>query len=242
MVKVAVAGGSGSIGRFIVDAIVASKKHDLIVLSRAPNPALEQLGVKVIPVSYDNPAELEVALRGVHTVISAIMDIDGAGWAAKQLALLAAAKKVGAKRFAPSEFSRRGVRDDALELYAYKVPVEEALKKSGLEYTLFECGVFMNYLANGTPGVGYLKPLKFVPDIENCSAYLAGDGNTEVVLTRAEDVGAFVAASLDLPKWPEESNMEGDRLSYKDVIAIAEKIRGQPHRYSTDACWLTVHC
>lgn len=34
MVVVAVAGGTGNVGRFLVDAIVATGKHDVKVLSR----------------------------------------------------------------------------------------------------------------------------------------------------------------------------------------------------------------
>lgn len=34
MVRVAVAGGTSGLGRLVVDAIVATKKHDVFVLSR----------------------------------------------------------------------------------------------------------------------------------------------------------------------------------------------------------------
>ena len=34
MVRVAVAGGTGGLGRTVVEAIIASKKHDVFVLSR----------------------------------------------------------------------------------------------------------------------------------------------------------------------------------------------------------------
>jgi len=35
MVKVAVAGGTGALGRTIIEAILATKKHDVFVLSRS---------------------------------------------------------------------------------------------------------------------------------------------------------------------------------------------------------------
>ena len=36
----------------------------------------------------------------------------------------------------------------------------------------------------------------------------------------------FVAASLELPKWPEISRIKGDRMTWNEVVALAETIRG----------------
>ncbi|PSR74421.1 hypothetical protein PHLCEN_2v9833 [Hermanssonia centrifuga] len=230
MVKVAVAGGTGGIGRHIVDAILNTQNHQVVVLSRSPHHAdLQSRGAEVIAVSYDDPTSLENALRGVHTVISTISDGGNINASVtSQLALLQASVQAGAKRFAPSEFNARPSRsNDPIELYTYKAVVTEAVKNSGLEYTLFESGIFMNYLASGTKGVGYLNPLKFVFDVENYSAKIPGDGNSEISWTRGEDVGAFVAASLELESWPEVSWMAGDRKSFNEILKLAEKIRGK---------------
>lgn len=228
MVKVAVAGGTGGIGRHIVEGILEKKKHEVIVLSRGAScPELESQGAKIIAVSYDDTTSLINALAGVHTVISTIGGRDA--WKPVQLALLDASVKAGVRRFAPSEFVIRATADHPVELYRLKWPVSEAVMKSGLEYTFFENGVFMNYLASGTPGVGHLKPLKFIWDVENCTARIPGDGSSYVVFTCAEDVGKFVAASLDLEKWPEVSRMKGDTKTLNEVVKLAEKSRGKHH-------------
>jgi uncharacterized protein YbjT (DUF2867 family) len=230
MVKVAVAGGTNGIGLHIVDAIVQNGGHEVVVLSRKPTtPYLAALGVTVHAVSYDDPASLEMALHGVHTVISTINGIDESSMTRPQLALLDAAVKAGVKRFAPSEFvfAIRSTTDNLMDVYKPRLPVAEAVKKSGLEYTFFENSVIMNYLACGTAGIGHLRPLKFIFDVENCKATIPGDGSAEVVMTRAEDVGQFVAASLSLEKWPEVSEMRGDRKSLKEILALAEAVRGK---------------
>lgn len=227
MVKVAIA-GSGGVAHHIIDAILATKKHEVVVLSRSPKAELEKLGCTVIPVSYNDPSSLEAALQGVHTVISTIADLPGGvGWVASQLALLDAAKKAGVKRFAPSEFGGRSYPSDVnLPTFGSKLQVQKAVQESGLEFTLFESGMFMNNLATGTPGLGYLRPEAAV-DVEHCSAHLAGDGSAQVVLTRIEDVAAFIAASLDLPRWPEVSRMTGQLLSFNKIVEIAERVRGK---------------
>ncbi|GJE87286.1 aromatic alcohol reductase [Phanerochaete sordida] len=228
MVKVAVAGGTGGIGLHIVEGIVASGKHEVIVLSRrASHPALDALGVRMVAVSYDDRAALTAALQGVHTVISTIAGLDAASMVAPQLALLDAAKAAGVRRFAPSEFAVRAIPDNPVELYRLKWPVVEAVRASGLEYTIFEDGIFMNYLASGTAGVGHLHPITVMVDVEHATATVPGDGSAHIVYTRAEDVGAFVAASLDLPRWPEFSQMRGDRLTLNEVVRLSEEARGK---------------
>ncbi|GJE97685.1 NAD(P)-binding protein [Phanerochaete sordida] len=228
MVKVAVAGGTGGIGLHIVEAIVATGKHEVVVLSRrASHPTLDALGVRIHAVSYDDHAALTAALAGVHTVISTIAGLDEASMVAPQLALLAAAQAAGVARFAPSEFAVRAIPDNPVEAYRLKWPVAEAVARSGLESTVFEAGIFMNYLASGTRGVGHLHPIRMLVDVEHATATLPGDGSAHIVYTRAEDVGAFVAASLDLPRWPAFSQMRGDRLTLNEVVRLAEEVRGK---------------
>ena len=227
MVKVAVAGGTGGIGRHIVEGILATKKHSVIVLSRSSsNAILESLGAQVIAVDYNDHASLVAALQGVHTVISAIWANEGM-YAAVQISLLNAAVEVGVKRFAPSEWAVASLPDEPTTFYKPKAVVAAAVANSGLEWTIFQTGVFMNYFVSGTEGIGYLSPLKVIVDVENGTATVPGTGNDRVGFTRGEDVGAFVAESLSLEKWPEISGMVGEFVSYNTVIALAEKIRGK---------------
>lgn len=65
-----------------------------------------------------------------------------------------------------------------------------------------------------------------VINVEKCTAEIPGDGEAKVAYTSLEDIGAFVAASLDLPKWPEIGRMAGDLKSYNEIVALAEAIRG----------------
>jgi uncharacterized protein YbjT (DUF2867 family) len=241
MVKVAVAGGTGDLGLHIVEAIIQNGGHEVVVLSRKSTvPHLQALGVTVHAVSYDDPTSLETALHGVHTVISTISGFDEGSMTRPQLALLDAAVKAGVKRFAPSEFAMRSTADNPMDVYELRLPVIEAVRKSGLEYTLFENGMFMNYLACGTAGIGHLRPLNFLFDVENCKATIPGDGSRQIVITRVEDVAQFVAESLSLERWPEHSEMRGDRKSLKEILALAEAVRGKlqyPLRgiYGTDS-------
>lgn len=231
MVKVAVSGGTSGAGLHIVQAILATGKHEVIVLSRQPSsPQVSALGAQLVTVSYDSPSSLIDALAGVHTVIVTINGFDEASTVKPQLALLDAAIKAGVKRFAPSEFLTRSHAEDPIQLFSLQWPVEEAVAKSGLEYTFFENGIFMNYLASGTEGLGFLsKPYRFLFNVEECKAILPGDGTAYIVYTRVEDVARFVAASLEMGKWPVISQMQGERLTLNEILRIVEDIRGESH-------------
>lgn len=90
---------------FHVNSILATKKHNVVLLTRNPQPLLADKGIDVRVVDYTDHESLVSALQGVHTVISAISAHNPPELYKSQIALLEAAKKVGAKRFAPSEFA-----------------------------------------------------------------------------------------------------------------------------------------
>ncbi|KAH9211906.1 hypothetical protein DL95DRAFT_341200 [Leptodontidium sp. 2 PMI_412] len=239
MVKVAVAGGSGGVGRAIIDALKEQKTHDFVILSRKDNPALEaEVGAKVISVDYTDSSSAQKTLEDhqIHTVISAL-SIQSEEHSNAQIGLIrAAAAASSVKRFVPSEF---GIPYEekhiaVLPLAAFKSAAVDELKKTDLEYTLFTNGFFMDYL--GLPKVkSYLTPMVIVLDIQHRVAGIPGSGNTPVVLTTTKDVGKFVVASLGLEKWSERSIMVGDRKTWNEILAIAEKATGTKFQTSYDS-------
>jgi uncharacterized protein YbjT (DUF2867 family) len=226
MVTVAVAGGTTGIGSNIVREIVATKKHQVVVLSRSEQPNLETEGVSVRVVDYTSPEGLKSALRGVHTVISCIWSF-GLDFGPSQLALLRAAQDAGVKRFVPSDWATD--KYDAVSAYAAKATVWNAVAESGLEYTRFINGIWMNLWGLGTPHdeakalSGYSGP-PFLIDLKKRTALIPGDGSQKVVFTNMRDVGKFVAASLDLKQWDHDSKIAGDRKSYGELVELAERI------------------
>ncbi|KAF9768830.1 hypothetical protein IL306_013817 [Fusarium sp. DS 682] len=104
MVKIAVAGGSGEVGQEVVDALGATKKHDILILSRTDAPPGDvRPDVSWVKVNYEDRDQLTEILRGVHTVLSFIVAHMDPGSIA-QKTLIDAAIAAGVKRFAPSEW------------------------------------------------------------------------------------------------------------------------------------------
>lgn len=111
MVNVAVAGGTGGVGRTILDALIADSRHQTVVLARkvytSSIPRLRRrfanlpqtpegvaLGCPVIAVDYDDVNALQATLEEhqIHTVISALaLHVVGVG--KSQINLIKAADK-----------------------------------------------------------------------------------------------------------------------------------------------------
>ncbi|KAF2222699.1 hypothetical protein BDZ85DRAFT_131229 [Elsinoe ampelina] len=237
MVIVAFAGASTGLGLTVLNTFLSiPNAHKLVLLSRSASPSLTARGVDVRPVDYTSHSSLTFALTGVHTILSFIGSMDTSVVETAQLALIAAAKEAGVKRFAPSEYAASS--NEGIDAYAVKARVWQALKRSGLEYTKFSCGLFMNILGTGTPkdvsegswaatgeeeALGALRPWDFVIDKRRGTADLPGNGDTKMALTSTEDIGRFVLKALDLDAWPEELGMKGDLKTFNELVELLEK-------------------
>lgn len=244
MVTVALAGATTGFGRTMLHTFLHlnNDKHKFILLSRSASPEFSALGVDVRPVDYTNHNALVTALQGVHTLLSVIGGSPEAMRDA-QLALIPACVEAGVKRFAPSEYAGRS--NGNISLYAGKDIVLKELKKSGLEYTQFQCGLFMSAMATGTPkpmtdvgrreglktgeeeALAGLRPWNFVINMVGGTADYPGDGTAPLVLTDMRDVSTFVFRALDLESWPKQMGMRGDVKSFKNIVAICEKVQGR---------------
>ncbi|KAF1809512.1 NAD(P)-binding protein [Eremomyces bilateralis CBS 781.70] len=229
MVHVALAGATRNFGLTLVKTIVETGKHEVTVISRTPQPEISALGVHVHAVNYDDHEALVKALTGVHTVISTIA-ASGDVFRTSQLALLAAAQAAHVTRFAPSEFAIS--QYEGFDLYAPKIPVWDAVKASGLEYTRFTCGIFMNAFATGTPkgeevALAGLRAWNFVVNVRAGTADMPGRGEERVTFTEIGDVCRFVAGALELEGWEEEMGMVGETTTWGEVVGKIEKVTGR---------------
>lgn len=72
-----------------------------------------------------------------------------------------------------------------------------------------------------------MRPYNYIIDIPAGVADIPGDGNTPVAFATTQDIGRFVAGSLDLEHWEPFSGMMGEKKTYNEVADIADKITGR---------------
>ncbi|KAI2616660.1 NAD(P)-binding protein [Hypomontagnella submonticulosa] len=231
MVNVAIAGGSGQVSREIIDALLASKKHRITILSRRELPATGTIapGIHWQVVDYNDRNSLVEALQGTHTLLSFVQILSDPGQKS-QKNLIDAAIAAGVKRFAPSEYGSKGTVDMAW--WAGKEKVREYLEEVNangkiLEYTLFQPGLFLNYLAYPHKTAKYVDPLQSVFDFENKRAIVV-DGHEDAImtLTTVADLATVVAQAVDYEGvWPKIGGIRGNRVTFSQIIEIGRRIR-----------------
>ncbi|RAQ50436.1 hypothetical protein AFGD_002712 [Aspergillus flavus] len=212
MAILAVSGGTGKLGRAVVEALKNKKSHSLFILARSTNDELsETLDVPIIPVDYSNVGSLTKALEEnkIETVISTVPISDESATDSQLNLIEAAIKSKSTKRFIPSDF---GIIYNEQHASVFpplkgKLLAAEKLRSSGLEYTMVSNGFFMDYY--GLP-----------------NAAIPGSGNVPVVFTHTFDVAQYVAALIGEEKWNERSIIIGDKLTWNDLVSLAETTKG----------------
>lgn len=116
------------------------------------------------------------------------------------------------------------------ELHIATISTESCPKFSAqvLEYTLFQPGLFLNYLASPYKTTKYVTPLDTFIDFQNRRAIVV-DGHRDAVmtLTAVQDVAAVVARAVEYEgEWPKIGGISGNRIAVSQIIEIGERLRG----------------
>lgn len=257
MVVVAVPGGLGDFGQLIVNALLATGKHEVYSITRkvfaqwlsqsidlqssstdpnrqAPKESLSRKNPEgteycpIIETDYQDESALAQLLEDyrIHTIISALnVDWESVSQAQVRLITAAAATKC-VKRFIPSEYNVDYDLPDDILPYPEKrfhVAARRALEQTHLEYTYIYPGMFMDYL--GMPRINtHLRPIYVVLDLENRQIDILGDGSAKMALTHTVDAARYIAATLDLPKWPRELTTSASHMPLNDLAKLAQQV------------------
>ncbi|KAL4803234.1 hypothetical protein BDV18DRAFT_145426 [Aspergillus unguis] len=236
MVKIAIAGGTSGVARELIDALIATQRHELLILSRQDIPAEnpEDTTVTRVKTDYASTTDLARILReaNIHTLLSFIIDATEDGDSPVQKRLIDAAVQAGVKRFAPSEWGSSSL--EFMPWYAYKASIRTYLSelnasKKVLEYTLFQPGLFTDYLSWPYKPTKYSSPLETPIDYYNKRAIIvAGSDDARITLTTVKDFCAVVVRALEYEEgeWPVVGGINGETMTIGNVISIGEKIRG----------------
>jgi uncharacterized protein YbjT (DUF2867 family) len=227
-----VVGATGILGGEICRRLVAKDKPVRALVrptaDQAKLASLEQLGAEFVSGDLKDRASLEVACRGVTTIISTatttisrqegdtIESVDLAG----QINLIDAARAAGVPRFMYVSYSGNIDREDPCPLTIAKRTVEQHLQRSGLAYTILRPTFFMEVWLG--PALGF--------DAANASAQIYGEGLGKISWIAVGDVAQFAVEALDNPVARNTIVELGgpEALSPLEVVQIFEQFGGRP--------------
>ncbi|CRG87173.1 hypothetical protein PISL3812_04190 [Talaromyces islandicus] len=237
MVKIAIAGGSGAVAQEVIEALIATKKHDILILSRQEPPTESQSGVSWAKVDYTSVDQLATVLKGVEVLLSFIVVLTDPGNVA-QMNLIHAAIQAGIKRFAPSEWATSS--SDFMPWYGGKAVIHDYLvelnkKEKVLEYCLFQPGMFIDYLVHPYNSAKHFRSFETQFDFYNRRAIVRDEGMEDVVtFTTVKDFANVVVKAIEYQgEWPTIGGIRGTDISVGGLIALGEKVRDAPFNVET---------
>ncbi|KAK2631757.1 hypothetical protein EUGRSUZ_L02476 [Eucalyptus grandis] len=198
--KVLVIGGTGYIGKFIVEASAKSGRPTFALVreSTLSNPAkakivegFESLGVTLVHGDIYDQESLLNAIKQVDVVISAVgrAQIEG------QDRIVAAIKAAGnIKRFLPSEFGNDVDRVHAVEpaksAFAIKTKIRRLVEAEEIPYTYVSSNFFAGYFLPTLSQLGATAPPRD-------KVVILGDGNVKAVFNKEDDIGTYTIKAVD---------------------------------------------
>ncbi|KAL1629935.1 hypothetical protein SLS54_000794 [Diplodia seriata] len=225
MVKVAVAGGSGSVASEVIDQIVARKRHEVTILEQRPteSPCADKQGIKWIQVDYSDKSSLAQVLRGTDVVLCFFTGLDYMSAVRNSKNLIDASIQAGVKRFAPSEWGSR--LNWSIPHYRFKDEIREYLEECN-KYTIFQPGLFTNYFGFPYSTTRHLSMSPWLIDFDNRRAITVGAGDFSLCLTTVQDMAFVVAEALEYEgKWPVDGGIRGTQITMAELIRLGEKLR-----------------
>lgn len=231
--KVLIIGGTGYIGKFIVEAS-AKAGHPTFALVRESTVSdpvkgklvenFKNLGVTLVHGDLYDHGSLVKAIKQVDVVISTVGHLQ----IVDQVKIIAAIKEAGnVKRFYPSEFGNDVDRvhavDPAKTAFASKAQIRRAVEAEGIPFTY----VSSNYFA------GYFLPTLAQPGVTappRDKVVIPGDGNPKAIFNKEDDIGTYTIKSVDDPRALNKVlyiRPPGNIYSFNELVALWEKKIGK---------------
>jgi uncharacterized protein YbjT (DUF2867 family) len=222
---IAVAGGSGLLGRRVVAELIA-QGQEVRVLSRdrARTEAALGAGPQVVEVDVRRPDGLEDALQGATTVISAFHGfLGGRGEGPDEVDRQGNANLVAAARAAGSSVVLMSIMgasaDSPADLFRAKYAAEEELRASGVPWCIIRSGPYIetwHQVLQETAGRSG-RPLVF------------GRGEQRLPFVAVDDVAALAArAATDQSLLGQVLEISGEPISLKELALAVQAADGRP--------------
>ncbi|KAG7418729.1 Pinoresinol reductase 2 [Fusarium oxysporum f. sp. raphani] len=217
--KVVVAGARGSVGPYIVSALL---EHGFAVtaLTRTKLGNSFPEHVKVVETDY-SAISLQSALEGQDAIVCTL----GHAVLDKQLDIIEAAEKAGVRRYIPSEFGvPKGLHDvpEYAALLGKKQKVMELLKEKSeknphFTWSSFVNGAFLDRALALFPEFGF--------DVKSHSANIIDSGNEPFTAMSIDNIGQPVARVLQNPEDTKNRYVHISAMvtSQNEILATLEK-------------------
>lgn len=220
MSKILISGASGKLGSLVIKHLLESQgvaPQDIIAASRDTSKLAELAakGVETRQVNFADPATLETAFQGVDRLLVISTDAIGARVEQHTAAIEAAKKAHVGRIFYTSMFSPE---TSAISFAPEHAASEAAIEASGLAYTIFRNGWYMENLFMSLPAA--LATGQWYSS--------SADGRVSYILR--EDIARAMAAAIARPVAENIIYSLTGEIGYTkaEIAALVTEISGRP--------------
>jgi len=215
--RLLVTGASGKLGRRTVELLIAAGTRSLVAASRDPAKLANLAGVEKRRADFDDPKSLDAAFKGIDRVLIISTDrIDVPGLRIKQHRnAVEAAARAGVKHVLYT--SMLNPERSLIPFAPDHLGTEQAIEKSGLDYSILRVSWYAENLLGSLPGV--LASGK----------WFTSTGNGRIAYVPREDVARACAGALTSRSGTRERfDITGPvQQKIADIAAIAGKVFGK---------------
>ena len=225
---IVVVGASGTLGPLLVPLLVA-RGEAVRVVTRDPKGAAGRLtGVELMSGDVTRPDDARRAVEGARVVVSAITGFGSPGGVKAvdedgNRTLAKAASTAGVEQFVLLSVGGASA-DHAIPLFRAKFAAEEAVRASGIAWTIIRPSAYLETWLGiiGGPLVSTDKTLVF------------GRGENPINFVSALDVARFVDRAVGDPTWRGQVVEVAGRenLSLNQLVEIVRRVSGRTGRIS----------
>ncbi|KAL4936978.1 hypothetical protein BDV06DRAFT_232900 [Aspergillus oleicola] len=220
--------GKGSLGSLVLDELLKAQFEVTILTRSAKSTDVIPAGATIKEVDYASIESLKSALAGHHVVISTVTPAA----IPLQEPIIDASIAVGVKRFIPAEFGamtsdlkgkKLPFHADAVEIQRY---LAEKSETSGIQYTIFAVGLFMEMLFTTPIGVNFVGR----------NVALFDNGEQVFSASRMSTVAKAVVASLQKPE-----ETKNRLIRVHDTVLTQRRIYDLAKKWTPGENWNETH-
>jgi hypothetical protein len=214
---------SGTLGKYIVDELLASGKHQVTVITRTDSQATFSDGVQIARVDYDNPRTLVDAMKDQQALI---ITMSPTAPKDTQIKLVEAAAEAGVPYIIPNGWGFDPTHPSSEECFlgpaqrAVQKHIEELGRSSWID---FVSGPWYEYgLAGSTDRFGF--------DFQNKTVTFYDDGEAKINVSTWEQTARAVARVLALDEHADHDGASDlvlsslkNKLLYHSSFLISQK-------------------
>ncbi len=212
-----ISGAGGKLGRLVIEQLQARGFAGRIIAGTRKPDELDIAGVEARKADFSDVAGFTAALEGVDRVLLISTDALGEARRAQHLNAVAAAKAAGVKRILYTSIPNPDP-GNAIVMAADHYPTEQAIKQSGIDYTILRTSWYAENLFGSLPQA--LQSGKWFTS--------AGEGRISY-LPRVDVARAAAGALIsDLPGSRVLTITGTEAHTIREVAALATEVTGKP--------------